>query len=1020
MSPLWQALLQVSMAKGATPDDSARDSATHSSIGYLDFLYPTGAMSILHQYSSWAAHGLERRRIRAAFGNSRRRSYSNLATEDRPLEQYEDAINHTAGSLMKATPKNEAQSGASSADGGRASDSSAAPELTAFINTVRHGRMDDYEEAWRQYHLLKFDERRPLTGELILYMYSSSRQIDARRVLLLFPEIRDQATKDHYTALIKAHITLSSFEGAIEEHAFALRTFKEVVESDRLLGSLVSNKLWDDAYEVYSEITSHSLPQHGLWNHLQKLPNVAQRATEIHRYFYKVLKTSDQIRNFVASLLEATLLSQNALKQSGFSLLFRAYMDACSSLSLGRRHLQAVSSQVINNLLDDMQNRAALGIYKVVHRSQMTQVTRDTMTRLLPLFCKEQDVEGQDMILADWKEFYNSPMPSTYRIVIRAAARRGDAAKVHALWDEYKDLRQRRGYKLINPDFYNPLLDVHAKRCELTECLRVFEEIRAEIGTPSITHHNILLSAYGRVGDLEGAESLYTKMMESGQFDDYTIGTMMGICTRRGDYDSAVEIYETLDALGVRPSAAIVDCVVYSYIQKGQPQVAEVICKESLHKLLDEPKTRMWNYLLVHYANARDIGNIFRIHKEMVNAHVPFDGATYASLMLALCAGGLPHKAYKIMNSVMPLAGVCATEFHYAVVMGGFIKTQEWSKVIELHKNMMANPRHRSQPGVLTKLQTFKAALALDQKFLDGASSKELSKIAHDYYFRSLIEADPREMANKQVKGLSGGTAQDVVFQLAGFDYYIFIAGQNRAYERAVELAEMALSRVPDGRQLDVPLKLFSALMVAQYKAQDHDGLRKTWKLAFDVAKYQARTTSKSSAPISLKYKFALGKSLSTLIRSYSSQRKIDELKAAIADVESAGFSLDSDNWNLYVQALTKHDHQTEAFQICEQKLMPGWTGWSKVRGMLPRRNRLSTAQRRMKEDPRNLRPILHTALYLAKAYLEMEGAIVTGGVTYAKRFAMLEETCPKTLYMIRTMRREENDLERSVLGGAV
>lgn len=791
MSPLWQALLQVSMAKDATPDECTRDSAPSSSTGYLDFLYPIGALSALHQYSSWAMHGLERRRLRSAFGGGGRRAYSNVATEERPPE--------------------------------------------------------DFVEA--------------------------TRQID-------------------------------------------------------------------------------TTPPNG---------------------------SSDEV-------------------------------------------VQPDDLEIVRQLLDEKDTRKASAIYKRYReRPDRSKIPEDILKRMGAVFCDAQDVAGQEMILSDWKSSMGDPRPATYRLLMMAAARRGDADKVHELWTEYQILMHKLGIRITKNDDFNPLLDVHSKRGELSKCLAVFDLIKRRKKSnnrPSITHHNMLLNAYGRVGDVEGATSLYGEMLDANKYDEYTVGTMMGILTKRGDYEGALEIFDSLETLHIRPTTAMLDCVVYSHIGKGDPRTAERICKETLHKLLDRPKTRMWNYLLVYYADRRDMKNVFRIHKEMADANIPYDGATYAALMMALVVGGQPMKAFQIMTKVMPAAGMRPSEFHYAVVMGGFIHTKEYSYAINLHQRMMKDKyEDMIRPGMSTNLQAFKAAMAIDQKFLEGAAPEELSKMAHDYYFQALTEADAQDMVSPVLKSVPGGVAQDVALKLAGFDHYIFIAGQNRAFERATELANIALSRIPDGRMLDVPLKFCSALMAAQRKSQDHDGLQKTWKLAFDVAKYQGRHTSKRMSPVTEKYRYSLGKVLSYLILSYNSQGKVEELKAVVEEVEEAGFSLDSDNWNLYVQGLTEHHHYMEAFQLCEKNLMPGWTGWSKVRQMLPRRNRLSQVQRRLKDDPRYLRPIFHTLLYLTKAYLELEASVLEGGAAL-KRFELLERSCPKTLYAIRSLRREEDDLERNVLGG--
>ena len=58
--------------------------------------------------------------------------------------------------------------------------------------------------------------------------------------------------------------------------------------------------------------------------------------------------------------------------------------------------------------------------------------------------------------------------------------------------------------------------------------------------------------------------------------------------------------------------------------------------------------------------------------------------------------------------------------------------------------------------------------------------------------------------------------------------------------------------------------------------------------------------------------------------------------------MEKAGFVLDNKNWNIYIQCLADCEEYKEAFDLCELRLMNGWTGWARIRWKEPERNRLS------------------------------------------------------------------------------
>ncbi len=1028
MSPLWQALLQVSETRETAVIDTTRNSGAHPGGIFLDFLYPPGALSRLRRSPPWTANGLERRRHRGLFSGLGHRSYSAVAGEGKEekdgdghvTEPYLDDIeqefdeHEPEEDWLDVTPNVEGSIRTTNAE---ITNAAAAPVL----DIIRHGRSDDYEEAWRQFRLLDSDTQKLLTSEMVDYLSTSDRKPDARRTIQLFEEIRAIATEAQWRSLVRAQVILGNFEGAMEEHTLALTKFRKLIESDRLLGSLISNSQWDLAYEIWRDINDFKQLvgksyRYDLWSYFTKLPDSVERALEITKYFKSIMGEDKKVHRFVGELILKALFPQRGIDSQQFVSLWKVY----KTLNLDHHFFNRASTDVVLKLVHAKQPALALYLYKSIRSRTGLRYSEKFLSDLLKICCKEDDFQGQSMLLEDWAKCHGQPTSKAYRMCIEARASVGDAKKTHELFDAMFST-----WGVRSPEDFNPLLDVHARRGELAECLEVFDEIKSKYGfRQTTTHQNILLSAYGKVGDVESASRLFENMLDSqkrrdfrgGKFavDSYTIGTMMGICTRRGEFQSVYDIFNIAKEMGIRTTSAMVDCMVSTQIQRGQLEEAERLCKDWLHKVLDN-KTRMWNYLLVAYALRRDIRNVYRIHGLMDSNDIPFDGHTYAALLLALSVAGQPLKAFKIMNEVMPEAGVKATNFHHAVVMGGFIRTKEYEKVITLHKRMLGQVAKQAvRQGASTRIQVAKAAAMLDLKYLQEGSPDEQFKMADQYFFEALTESDPMELASTSRKGMSGAAALDIAGIFSKFEYYILCAGQNRAFDKARELSQQFLALVPAARQFDIPLGFFSALMIAQYKEGNLEGVQNTWELAFSVAKHQTRSRQDDKLVL-YSHRFDLTRALSTIIQAYRDQHKLVQLRVVIKQVQDAGFVLDSKNWNLYIQALTRAHHYTEAFELCESKLMSGWLGWQKVRSRELRRNRLDIVTRRKKEDPQNLRPIFHTLLYLTKAYLEMEGAVEldTG---FQNRLKELEITCPKTLNAIRTMQREGDDLERVVL----
>ena len=89
MSPPWQAPVQVSEARETAVMDGARNGGALGGGAFLDFLYPTGALSLLRQCSPWAGNGINRRKIRTAHPGLGQRSYSATPGNSEPKDEGE-------------------------------------------------------------------------------------------------------------------------------------------------------------------------------------------------------------------------------------------------------------------------------------------------------------------------------------------------------------------------------------------------------------------------------------------------------------------------------------------------------------------------------------------------------------------------------------------------------------------------------------------------------------------------------------------------------------------------------------------------------------------------------------------------------------------------------------------------------------------------------------------------------------------------------------------------------------------
>lgn len=641
---------------------------------------------------------------------------------------------------------------------------------------------------------------------------------------------------------------------------------------------------------------------------------------------------------------------------------------------------------------------------------------RDTLHSLLSIFCGHHSILGMQQILDDWFKCFGGPSRLTYLMCMREFASQGDATTVHALFEQYTiRFRIRRGVNMLRADDIAPLLHVHAKRGELSEVVMVFNEIKEKYGSkPTIRCWNILLSAYGKARDIDGAIQCFQQILESDDVkaDDYSYGTIMGIYATRGDLECVLEVYHLADSQGVRKSTAMVDCIVLVLAKDDDLLAAERICDQALHMKLSGSKTRMWNYMLLAYAMRRDLTNVNRILQKMSSEKVEYDAETYSALMQALAMTKMPERAYTILKEVMPEAGIQVTNFHYAIAMGGFLATRNVKRVFEVHNRMTK----RAMPeSVSTRLQTIRT-VAVAEETTQG--TEEIYQGAKQLFKNMISSMDAQERSDTLRKG-HGDLPLELVHPTSLYGFIMFVLAKANDFSNVKELYEEFSSAIFKDRQNEIPIPILVALMIMQLGQGDHDAVKELWELALSQATAKGRGLprlgSKSKRPkILYSHQLDLGRALSLYLDSLAKQKHADELIYTVTQVTEMGFELSNRTRNHYVQLLARLFRYKAAFKECEDLLMPNWTGWQRLRWQQPVRNRLPLELRNMRKLPRVCYPHYRTMLYLARGYIELEGVFAERG--HYSLMLELERDCPKTTQAIKTMPRTDEYEEREIL----
>ncbi|KAK0128936.1 hypothetical protein ONS95_000880 [Cadophora gregata] len=1017
-SSLWTALVQIAAPAeqlgGRDVQQQQRPAALGNAGLLLDFLYPAGTLNLLRQYSGW---GLDRTGGRLArnglekFGHRRFTSSAQDTT----------TTSNSHSSSRKAVAV-EDETGAENRS------------MALLYEKLGLTRNYDFEEAWRQYSLLEDEEQQNLLRmPLMRYLSISERLVDAERTIQLFGVLEEeQKTPVIYRHTIRAYLKMRNLADAMRLYAMALNE-ESPAGAEELLAYLIKNSSWGRAFSVWNEFNNFRAQTPGLsYNIFEVLdtdPTIGSQAIELAGYVNRKLdnqspdSASDvppELLNFASRIVRRALLSTQAFNSARFTSLLTILED-------WKLISPALYEQVNFMLLRLNETKLAIKCYRRIRHSKEFRFTRPTLHSLLKICCDYHSVLGMQQILDDFFRIYSRPTRTAYRMCMSEFAAQGDAETVHALFDQLleRDDQQR----LTSVSEITPVLHVHAKRGEVREVVTYFDQIQDIYRLqPNLLCWNILINAYGKVHDVDRAYDCFEQLISDGnlQPDHYTFGTMMGICTTRGDIDRVIGLYMFAQEQKIEISAAMLDCLVLAHVQARNLQKAEAICEDALKMDIKGSRTRMWNYLLTGHALNRNLVDVNRLLQRMSEADIEYDTYTYSALMQSLVMVKQPDRAFAVMTDVMPPAGVQATDFHYAIIMGGYLANGEIDKVFKLQRRM---EKRNVRTSASTKLLTLKATVADDEKLLEDGSSEEKLNRALEMFQEIVTSMDPQDIASPARKGINRLPA-DIAYSTMFNRYMIFILGRYAEFSTADSIYEAYLRFLPASRKNQVPLDMLRTIMEIKSREGDHETVRQCWEASLAQAKRLGKPIEAEFGKLPEDHliqnerhaidparQMDLARHLGLYMQSLHTQRMTDKMIATVNGLLNDGFALDNHNWNSYIEFLTKRNKYQLAFRLCETYLMDQWTGWARIRWTLPERNRLPTDLRAKRKDPLHLRPKYLTILHLARGYLELQ-SMAAESVHSGTLLTELERDCPRVVRAITTMQRVDDYLERTVLRG--
>ncbi|KAI0970185.1 hypothetical protein F4678DRAFT_437765 [Xylaria arbuscula] len=1033
LTTAWQTLMHGTLDASS----SSRSPSLAASAFLLDFLYPTGAAALMRRPSPTSPARTDRLRLRPRPSHVSPRLYN--SSLPRP-HQHPRSSPPAQEQPDVATPDREVENGRPD-DNAPLSQGPSDVELSAIqvaidriLKSNSHSKVDT---LWRHYQSLNEPAQNAYARKILAFLSETARVSDSWKISELFQKLEvtgwDNGT---FVAGVSAEINLQNLSQALSIFERGLRSATldntALVDAlDLLLVYALTSPTMDSLesiWKLYPEMAAR-WDFDGITGDLKHCASVAGLADKVLMLpGYVIERLNDPSSQ--ESDREALQVLQKILVRR--ALVSCEYSEVTSLLLLTKDPL-AFEDYLYSA---DMGGRRKVSpdVYAIYRDLPGSSPGHGALHRVFAAYTQPNTpypkmMEGVELLWKDWHRFHGTPSRRAYQKHLGFYAARGNKERVYSMWTEY--VERFRNDPTVNifhgnegSDTFAHLLQVHAVNAEPEEAQRIFDDMMDKFKIrPSMYDWNILLNAYAKADDYNGAIATFDRICQANQPDKYSYGTLMQMAGSRGDLAFAVDLYRRARNTGIFANDAMLSSLVDAYCQNDLFKEAEDVCTRASAKGIIA--TRMWNKLIYYNALRRDLANINRILNNMADRNIPYNNFTYQQLLLGLALCRQSQHALHLLTVSIKEKVFEVTPAHFQIVMSALLRTGEPTMIKRLCLLM-------NDHGVpVTEDIVFRLSQSLSQ-WKDFSPKQRRQRSLQNRLGDAL-------RTFFTIYGQSPGTRTDKAFSNAkpvrrrellrsGTEVYQFstmmsIFAQLNDSMHVNELVQLYrhVFQGPNDEGM-MPLAMLNAVMLSALQEQRYDRVRSTWEFLFENAKIEARSADFNedlphTQKISPKYRYHLSGGLRVMQEMLLNENDAVGLQQLIREVHAAGFEMDSKNWNYHVQILVQLKKHKAAFTVCEKVLMPNWTGWQTVRAREAMRNALPLETRRKGSSPRYLRPTATTLYRLAQAYIELDrlGPWSSGAAT---TLAEIESDAVQVVRAIKSMIRVHSNLEDEIFGG--
>ncbi|KAF9625898.1 hypothetical protein IFM89_027675 [Coptis chinensis] len=271
---------------------------------------------------------------------------------------------------------------------------------------------------------------------------------------------------------------------------------------------------------------------------------------------------------------------------------------------------------------------------------------------------------------------------------------------------------------------WNTMINGYALVGSIKEAKRLFDEMLER----NVVYWNSMLARYVKCGDVEGAHGIFYKMPRR---DVVSWNAMLACYAQRGKSNEAMELFNEMRDLGVKPTEATVVSLSSACGHLGAlDQGASLHAYISEHKIglttimgttlvdmyarcgsislatevfysIELKDVLTWNTIITGIAMHGHVAEALRLFKEMQEAGVCPDDITFVAVLSACSHAGMVDEGRRFLACISNLYGIDLKVEHYGCVIDLLSRAGLLVEAVELIKRMPMEPNSSAWGALL-------------------------------------------------------------------------------------------------------------------------------------------------------------------------------------------------------------------------------------------------------------------------------------------------------------------------------